>query len=156
MGRKYLATLTWPLLINATNFHIINVRIVQILWLVTLYFTCAGIFVLNLFTVLSVLAIYLNCFSSSDEMSVHKIQSDSGPLTMNLEMVPKMLSPLVSIWGPDLYVASFKLETDPEKLIAKATAALKRCRHYLKCFDVLSSHITHFHIFTHPLWSIGA
>lgn len=66
------------------------------------------------------------CVSSSDEMSVHKIQSDSGPLTMNLEMVPKMLRPLVSIWGPDLYVASFKLETDPEKLIEKATGALKR------------------------------
>ncbi|KAK3865323.1 hypothetical protein Pcinc_022446 [Petrolisthes cinctipes] len=74
-----------------------------------------------------------------DQMAEHKIQSASGPLTVTLQLVPKMLSPLVSLWGPDLFVASFKLETDSEKLIEKAAGALKRYKHKLVIGNLLQT-----------------
>lgn len=39
----------------------------------------------------------------------HKIQSDSGPLTLKMEQVPKMISPLVKDWAPNAFVVSFKV-----------------------------------------------
>ncbi|KAK7077216.1 hypothetical protein SK128_020666 [Halocaridina rubra] len=69
--------------------------------------------------------------------AAHKIQSASGPLTVTLQIVPKMLSPLVSIWGPELFVVSFKLETDEKKLIEKATGALQKYKHNLVIGNLL-------------------
>lgn len=74
-----------------------------------------------------------------DEISEHKIQSESGPLTVQLQLVPKMLRPLVSVWGPELYVVSFKLETDEKKLIEKATAALRKYKHDLVIGNLLQT-----------------
>ncbi|XP_050739015.1 uncharacterized protein LOC127009714 [Eriocheir sinensis] len=74
-----------------------------------------------------------------DEISEHKIQSDSGPLTVQLQLVPKMLRPLVSVWGPELYVVSFKLETDEKKLIEKAAAALRKYKHDLVIGNLLQT-----------------
>ncbi|KAG0710393.1 hypothetical protein GWK47_022891 [Chionoecetes opilio] len=74
-----------------------------------------------------------------DEISEHKIQSESGPLTVRLQLVPKMLRPLVSVWGPELYVVSFKLETDEKKLIEKATAALRKYKHDLVIGNLLQT-----------------
>lgn len=48
----------------------------------------------------------------ASSMSEHKIQSRSGPLTMSLAPVPKMLHPLVRSWCPEAFTISFKLETD--------------------------------------------
>jgi len=39
----------------------------------------------------------------------HKIQSDGVPLQISLQLVPKMLQPLVTEWSPDAYVVSFKV-----------------------------------------------
>ena len=50
-----------------------------------------------------------------------------------------MLSPLVSIWGPELFVVSFKLETDEKKLIEKATGALKKYKHDLVIGNLLQT-----------------
>ncbi|XP_066963876.1 phosphopantothenate--cysteine ligase [Macrobrachium rosenbergii] len=72
-----------------------------------------------------------------DKIPEHKIQSSSGPHTVTLQIVPKMLSPLVSIWGPDLFVVSFKLETDEKKLIEKATGALQKYKHDLVIGNLL-------------------
>lgn len=42
----------------------------------------------------------------------HKIQSQGEkPLHLSLELVPKMLKPLVKDWVPDAYVISFKVST---------------------------------------------
>ncbi len=60
----------------------------------------------------------------------HKLASGAG-LTLELSPVPKVLSELVCNWCPGAFVVTFKLETDPEVLIPKAKAALKR----LTCFD---------------------
>ncbi|KAK8742483.1 hypothetical protein OTU49_001908 [Cherax quadricarinatus] len=74
-----------------------------------------------------------------DKMAEHKIQSASGPLTVTLHLVPKMLSPLVSVWGPELFVVSFKLETDEKKLIEKATESLRKYKHDLVIGNLLQT-----------------
>ena len=61
-----------------------------------------------------------------DKMVEHKIQSDSGSLTLQLEPVPKMIHPLRSKWSPDAFVVTFKLETEESLLETKCRKALKR------------------------------
>lgn len=39
----------------------------------------------------------------------HKIHSDGGPLQLHLQLVPKMLRPLVWLWVPEAFVVSFKV-----------------------------------------------
>ena len=53
-----------------------------------------------------------------------------------MKLVPKMLRPLVKIWVPDAYIISFKLETDPKILVAKARKALEVIKS-LNCNDVV-------------------
>lgn len=60
--------------------------------------------------------------------SFHKISS-SGPPTISLQLVPKILAPLVSLWVPEAFVISFKLETDESLLISKARNALNKYKH---------------------------
>lgn len=59
---------------------------------------------------------------------MHKISS-SGPPSIQLQLVPKMLEPLVNVWVPKAFVISFKLETDEKILITKAREALKKYNH---------------------------
>jgi hypothetical protein len=59
-------------------------------------------------------------------MSMHKIQSNSSALDLHLDPVPKMLLALKSTWAPESYVISFKLETDPDLVIAKARGAIAK------------------------------
>lgn len=74
-----------------------------------------------------------------DQMPEHKIQSADGPLHFSLQLVPKLLGPLVMEWAPDAYVISFKLETDKNLLIRKAQEALKKYRHQLVIANVLET-----------------
>jgi len=39
----------------------------------------------------------------------HKIQSSDGPLNVQLQLVPKMLRPLVFKWTPQAFIISFKV-----------------------------------------------
>jgi phosphopantothenate-cysteine ligase len=62
-----------------------------------------------------------------DEMSKDKIQSSSSNngLNISLKNVPKMLGLMKSIWCPNAMVVSFKLETNENILLAKATQSLR-------------------------------
>lgn len=71
-------------------------------------------------------------------LSTHKINSDE-PLKLTLQLVPKFLHPLVKYWVPDAYIVSFKLETDPLKLIAKSRRALDGYGHKLVIANELKS-----------------
>ena len=75
------------------------------------------------------------------EISEHKISSaeQGEALSLTLQMVPKMLRPLVSVWGPELFVVSFKLETDEKKLIEKAAGALRTYKHDLVIGNLLAT-----------------
>ncbi|XP_031114547.1 phosphopantothenate--cysteine ligase 2-like [Ipomoea triloba] len=61
-----------------------------------------------------------------ESMTMHKIQSGSGPLDMQLAQVPKMLSVVRTEWAPLAFCISFKLETDKDILLEKADMALKK------------------------------
>lgn len=75
----------------------------------------------------------------SDEMPTHKMQSGEGAPTISLQLVPKMLAPLVSLWVPHAYVVSFKLETDDNLLIAKSRDSLNKYKHKLVIANILQS-----------------
>ncbi|XP_013787073.1 phosphopantothenate--cysteine ligase-like [Limulus polyphemus] len=66
-----------------------------------------------------------------ENMAVHKIHSSEGPLNLQLQLVPKLLQPLVRFWVPDAFVTSFKLETDEGILLEKAYQALQKYGHKL-------------------------
>ncbi|KAF2109259.1 phosphopantothenate-cysteine ligase-like protein [Lophiotrema nucula] len=97
-------------------------------------------------------------FVPQDRMVEHKIQSseefaadpnsDSGgkppaartegrSLIIDLEPVPKFLKQLVDDWAPNAMIVSFKLETDPNLLVKKATHALKKYAHHLVIGNLL-------------------
>ncbi|XP_061744773.1 phosphopantothenate--cysteine ligase [Nerophis ophidion] len=75
----------------------------------------------------------------ASEMPEHKIQSSNGPLQLTMNMVPKILSPLVKDWAPKAFVISFKLETDASILLEKARRALDTYRHQVVVANVLDS-----------------
>ncbi|KAG1714371.1 Phosphopantothenate--cysteine ligase [Nymphon striatum] len=69
----------------------------------------------------------------------HKIQSSEGPLTVTLEIVPKILAPLVKIWAPEAFTISFKLETDESLLENKSKKALRTYGHSLVIANILQT-----------------
>ncbi|XP_063994061.1 phosphopantothenate--cysteine ligase [Diachasmimorpha longicaudata] len=75
----------------------------------------------------------------SNEMSVHKIGSTIGAPKIALHLVPKILKPLVSLWVPEAFVVSFKLETDENLLISKARASLNTYNHKLVIANMLQT-----------------
>lgn len=60
------------------------------------------------------------------QRSEHKIQSADGGLTLEMSPVPKTMGYLRSIWAPDAFVCSFKLETDKDILRKKAERAVQK------------------------------
>lgn len=73
-----------------------------------------------------------------NDMPTHKIQSTNA-LKISLDLVPKILKPLVSNWVPNAYVVSFKLETDDSLLIKKSQDALKKYNHKLVIANILQT-----------------
>ncbi|KAH8346196.1 hypothetical protein KR067_010769 [Drosophila pandora] len=69
----------------------------------------------------------------------HKMQSGDGAPTISLQLVPKMLAPLASLWVPHAFVVSFKLETDESLLIVKARDSLNKYKHKLVIANVLQT-----------------
>jgi len=74
-----------------------------------------------------------------EQLPLHKIQSSSGPPSIQLQCVPKMLHPLVSNWAGSAAVVSFKLETDPDILVEKARRALHKYGHRLVIGNILET-----------------
>ncbi|EDO28614.1 predicted protein, partial [Nematostella vectensis] len=68
----------------------------------------------------------------------HKISSE-GPLELNMQQVPKMLSPLVKLWARNAFVVSFKLETDVNIISKKAREALTKYNHQVVVSNILQT-----------------
>lgn len=72
------------------------------------------------------------------------MQSGHGAPTISLQLVPKMLAPLVSLWVPNAFVVSFKLETDENLLIVKSRDSLNKYKHKVNgiqnIFDIILFH----------------
>ncbi|XP_070564819.1 phosphopantothenate--cysteine ligase-like isoform X2 [Ptychodera flava] len=81
-------------------------------------------------------------------MVEHKIQSSEGALQLTMELVPKMLKPLVMHWAKNAYIISFKLETDESNLLPKARKALETYQHQRS--DIITLNNGHHH---HTLWT---
>ncbi|XP_041356415.1 phosphopantothenate--cysteine ligase-like [Gigantopelta aegis] len=78
----------------------------------------------------------------ASQMPEHKIQSSDGDLTLTLQLVPKMLKPLVKNWLPQAFIVSFKLETDSHLLIEKSRKALLAYKHQLVVANLLDKRKT--------------
>lgn len=65
-----------------------------------------------------------------ENMAIHKIHSDAA-ISVNFQLVPKILQPLVQYWVPNAFVVSFKLETDDAIIVKKAKVALEKYGHKL-------------------------
>jgi len=100
-------------------------------------------------------------FIPQERMAEHKIQSatefgatgggpevkatpaaqvlQDGSMTIELEPVPKFLKSLVDSWAPEAMIVSFKLETDPGLLSAKAEYALSKYQHHLVIGNLLTT-----------------
>eukprot|EP00434_Breviolum_minutum_P022326 symbB.v1.2.019703.t1/scaffold1623.1/size109029/2 len=73
------------------------------------------------------------------EMATEKIQSRAHDgLTVQLRNVPKLLG-AVRLWAPQAFILSFKLETNPNILLAKAAGALKKYKVDAVCSNVLQT-----------------
>ena len=75
----------------------------------------------------------------ASDMMEHKIQSSEGAPKIELQLVPKILAPLVSDWVPQAFVISFKLETDESILIKKAKKALETYKHKIVIANLLQT-----------------
>ena len=73
------------------------------------------------------------------DMAEHKIQSSEGAPKIELQLVPKILGPLVKDWVPEAFVVSFKLETDESILIKKAKKALDTYKHRIVVANLLQT-----------------
>eukprot|EP01038_Epipyxis_sp_PR26KG_P008519 gene8519-11516_t len=74
----------------------------------------------------------------ANEMVNHKIQS-SSKLKLELSQTPKFLGTLASVWAPESFVVSFKLETDENLLIRKAQNAIEKYQVQLVVANMLQS-----------------
>jgi len=57
-------------------------------------------------------------------MAEHKIQSADGPLQLKLDVVPKLVPTLRSVWCRRIFLVTFKLETDEQILNKKVSIHL--------------------------------
>jgi len=73
-----------------------------------------------------------------DLMAQHKIQSSEG-LHLDLQQVPKLLGKLTTEWAPMAYCVSFKLETDSNQLVSKATGAIQKYKVHLVVANLLQT-----------------
>ena len=60
------------------------------------------------------------------DMATDKIQSSADGLSIQLKNVPKMLSLVKGEWAPEVFLVSFKLETNENILQAKAVGAIQK------------------------------
>ncbi len=107
------------------------------LWL--LRAACEGLAPLGASAMLYLAAAVADFYIPGGSLPEHKLQSSEGAPNISLELVPKMLSPLVKFWVPEAFVVSFKLETDPSLLIPKAERALATYRHRLVVGNLLDT-----------------
>ncbi|KAL2719158.1 phosphopantothenate--cysteine ligase [Vespula squamosa] len=129
--RKYKETLQQNKLIQI-SFNTLT----EYLWL--LRTACQALACLKDKALLYLAAAVSDFYVPFDEMSVHKISSN-GPPTISLQLVPKMLEPLVNLWVPEAFVISFKLETDQNVLVSKARTALNKYKHNLVVANMLQT-----------------
>ncbi|XP_014262427.1 phosphopantothenate--cysteine ligase [Cimex lectularius] len=118
----------------------------EYLWL--LREACEALSNYNKAAMLYLAAAVSDFYIPEENMPTHKIQSSTGAPTISLQLVPKILEPLVLNWVPNAYVVSFKLETDDKILVSKARGALQKYNHKLVIGNLLQTRKHHVIIVT--------
>jgi phosphopantothenate-cysteine ligase len=106
------------------------------MWLLRASCECLSIF--DKRAVLYLAAAVSDFYVPQEDMPTHKIQSGIAP-KISMQLVPKLLAPLVSSWVPEAFVVSFKLETDESLLIAKSRESLNKYKHKLVIANILQT-----------------
>lgn len=106
--------------------------VVDYMWLLRAACECLAAFEKR--ALLYLAAAVSDFYIPSDMMPTHKMQSGHGAPTISLQLVPKMLAPLVSLWVPNAFVVSFKLETDENLLIVKSRDSLNKYKHKVRVY----------------------
>ncbi|XP_050315821.1 phosphopantothenate--cysteine ligase [Anthonomus grandis grandis] len=106
-------------------------------WLLRAACECLATFTTR--AVLYLAAAVSDFYVPAHELPTHKIQSGGVAPNIQLQLVPKLLAPLVSLWVPHAFVVSFKLETDESILITKAREALNKYKHKLVIGNMLQT-----------------
>lgn len=122
---------------NKKILYISFTSVVDYMWLLRAACECLASFEQR--AVLYLAAAVSDFYIPSDKMPTHKMQSGQGAPTISLQLVPKMLAPLVSLWVPQAFVVSFKLETDENLLIAKSRESLHKYNHKLVIANMLQT-----------------
>lgn len=106
--------------------------------------SCESLSIFDKRAVLYLAAAVSDFYVPQDDMPQHKIQSGAGAPKISMQLVPKMLAPLVSSWVPEAFVVSFKLETDESLLIAKSRDSLNKYKHKVEFAHYLSKESSKF------------
>lgn len=117
--------------------YITFTSVVDYMWLLRAACECLAAFGRR--ALLYLAAAVSDFYVPAGDMPTHKIQSGQGAPTISLQLVPKMLAPLVSLWVPEAYVVSFKLETDENLLITKSRDSLNKYKHKLVIANILQT-----------------
>ncbi|XP_058811968.1 phosphopantothenate--cysteine ligase [Topomyia yanbarensis] len=117
--------------------YITFTSVIDYMWLLRAACECLAAFERD--ALLYLAAAVSDFYVPQDEMPNHKIQSGNGAPTIALQLVPKMLAPLVSLWVPLAFVVSFKLETDESILISKSRESLNKYKHKLVIGNILQT-----------------
>eukprot|EP00299_Pterocystis_sp_00344_P016700 c8376_g1_i4.p1 GENE.c8376_g1_i4~~c8376_g1_i4.p1 ORF type:complete len:236 (+),score=61.39 c8376_g1_i4:412-1119(+) len=84
-------------------------------------------------------------------MATDKIQSSHNGLSLSLSHVPKVI-PYIKIstqatpWAPEAFLISFKLETNPNILVAKAAGAIRNAGVDVVIANILNQHRSTVHV----------
>lgn len=111
--------------------------VVDYMWLLRAACECLATFEQR--ALLYLAAAVSDFYIPSDKMPTHKMQSGQGAPVISLQLVPKMLAPLASLWVPHAFVVSFKLETDESLLITKSRDSLNKYKHKLVIANILQT-----------------
>uniref|UniRef100_A0A7E4V2W9 DFP domain-containing protein n=1 Tax=Panagrellus redivivus TaxID=6233 RepID=A0A7E4V2W9_PANRE len=74
-----------------------------------------------------------------EKLPEHKIASNGAGLDLKLTIAPKVIRGIVKNVVPDAFIVSFKLETNPELLVKKATRALEEYGHQVVVANMLKT-----------------
>eukprot|EP00475_Leptophrys_vorax_P032161 TRINITY_DN4937_c0_g1_i1.p1 TRINITY_DN4937_c0_g1~~TRINITY_DN4937_c0_g1_i1.p1 ORF type:complete len:320 (+),score=103.02 TRINITY_DN4937_c0_g1_i1:61-1020(+) len=87
-------------------------------------------------------------FIPYEKMTAHKIQSAQVGLTVELDNVPKALGFVRSVWAPDCFIVTFKLETDSKILAEKVHKSFSKYGQHAVVANLLHTRFTNVDIFS--------
>lgn len=115
-------------------------------YLVLLRSVCRALHPAGVSAMLVLAAAVSDFYIPEADMAQEKIQSTTEGLALTLKNVPKLLGCIKGAWAPRVFCVSFKLETNPNILRAKAAGALCKYQVDAVVANVLGQHTAQAHV----------